>query len=274
MKRKRMSWKACAVAGLMCALVTAWWYANVRAPKLYAARGTFYFGIYGGERIPESADWSGPAPYWVFSEYLWDKRPDDFAQRVLRRLHEKGMDTSRASEAEAAIQSMAVFRRSRTFMELVAVSQDPVLAADVANASMDVLYELDLEHHKATRESMIRQLTDSYETACQMKDEILKRAAAAKSEEQVREVADQTTRQSRIIDDLKREISIYQGWDVRTNTMFKVMIPADVATDVVTGKIARRLREHPTGLSPWCDREGNLVQNLLRQAAQIFHFSP
>ena len=49
---------------------------------------------------------------------------------------------------------------------------------------------------------------------------------------------------------------------------------ADVATDVVTGKIARRLREHPTGLSPWCDREGNLVQNLLRQAAQIFHLSP
>ena len=61
-----------------------------RRPEQYEARGMFYFGSYGREK--ESLlieDWSGPDRLCMFMEHLWDGRPDDFMQRVIRRLHDE-----------------------------------------------------------------------------------------------------------------------------------------------------------------------------------------
>ena len=69
-----------------------------------------------------------------------------------------------------------------------------------------------------------------------------------------REKSDEEARVAQLsqhMDNCERQIALYREMDVRTNTMFKIMIPAGVATNIVTRRIAQRLREQREGLSPW-----------------------
>ena len=146
----RLSWTACLLAGLLCVAIMGSCFAVVSCPKLYAAHGTFYYWLYGLEKTAGYSDWSGPDPLWCFKVDLWDKRPDDFEQRVMRRLRTSyGMDANKELKVKDAIQSIVCGPAgiSFTWAKLIVLSPDPVLAADVANGSMEVLHELDLEQH-------------------------------------------------------------------------------------------------------------------------------
>ena len=163
------------------------------------------------------------------------------------------MDKSRVMEAESVIESIAFCHTSISFtwQELITVSHDPVFAANVANATMDVLYELDLERQESKRGVSIRHLLDEYEYARNSKDVLVKRKENAKSEKEHSDYEVQIAQLSQRMDYCKTRIAQYREMDVRTNTMFKIMIPAGVATNIVTKKIAQRLRERREGWSPW-----------------------
>ena len=166
---------------------------------LYEASGTFYYWFYGLERKAGFGPiWSGPDPLRCFKIDIWDNRPDDFAQLIIQKLRKSyGMAANQESKAKDAIRSITfdwARHISVTWEKLVVTSPDPVLAADVANASMEVLQELDLKRHGG----------------------------------------------------------------VLTNTMFKVMIRAEIATNIVTRDVAQRLKKQR---DEWNRRESENTDN-------------
>ena len=244
---------SCVVFGL-CTALAGLWIVGVLSHKQYAARGTFYYWLYGLENVAGFSTWGGPDPLWCFKEDIWNKRPDDFVQRVIGRLCDSyGMDKDRIPEAASVIESIVFCHTSISFtwQELIAVSHDPMFAANVANATMDVLYELDLERQESRRAATIRYLSDAYEHARNDKESRVKRMANAKSEREKSDEEARVAQLSQRMDNCERQIALYREMDVRTNTMFKIMIPAGVATNIVTRRIAQRLREQREGLSPW-----------------------
>ena len=151
---------------------------------LYETSGMFYYWFYGLERKAGFGPiWSGPDPLRCFKADIWDNRPDDFVQRIMQKLRKAyGMEANQESKAKDAIRSITfdwARHISVTWEKLVVTSTDPILAADVANASMEVLQEFDLERHGG----------------------------------------------------------------VLTNTMFKIMIRAEIATNIVTRDVAQRLKK-------------------------------
>ena len=154
-------------------------------------------------------------------------------------------ETPAANEAAPVIESIVFCHTSISFtwQELIAVSHDPMFAASVANATMDVLYELDLERQESRRAATIRYLSDAYEHARNDKESHVKRMANAKSEREKSDEEARVAQLSQRMDNCERQIALYREMDVRTNTMFKIMIPAGVATNIVTRRIAQRLRE-------------------------------
>ena len=119
--------------------------AEVTNPKLYAASGIFYYWFPGLEKTAGRFVWSGPDPLNCFKHELWNTCSEDFEQLVLQRLRDSyGLDKKRESIAGEAIQSVTFSRTniSITWEKLTVLSPDPVMAANVANASMDVLYDV------------------------------------------------------------------------------------------------------------------------------------
>ena len=234
---------ACLVVVLLFVAVLIFVFAKERNDWLYEARGMFYFGFYGREMESLSIqDWSGSDRLWMFKEFLWDKRPEDFEQRVLQRLqgayHRKG----NGEAAVEAVKSISFHRVRGTFdrFELSVVSSDSSLATDVANASMEVIADIDLEGEKLRKENMVKQLAYEYEQILQVRNLLVEKSGNAGAESEQINARTRIAQLSQRIDHLKDQIAIYQGMDARTNTMFKIMIPANMATNVVTKKIAPR----------------------------------
>ena len=69
------------------------------------------------------------------------------------------------------------------------------------------------------------------------------KSCEARAEEEKLNMKIRVEQLSQSIDRVKDQISIYQEMDVRTNTMFKIIIPAGMATNVVTRKNAGIHRE-------------------------------
>ena len=237
---------ACLMAVLLVAVVLTCIFVKEPRSKLYEARGTFYYGLHGREMESLSIqDWSGPDRLWMFKEFLWDKRPEDFEQRVLRRLHDAYCGKGNDEEAIEAVKSMSFHRVRGTFdrFELSVVATDSSLATDVANASMEVIADLDLEGEKIRKEKMVKQLAYDYEQRLKARKSLEEMSCKAGSEEEKLNMKTRVEQLSQSIDCVKDQISIYQEMDVRTNTMFKIIIPAGMATNVVTRKIAGSHRE-------------------------------
>ena len=238
----------CLVVAFLFVAALIFVFAKERNDWLYEARGMFYFGLYGREMESLSIqDWSGPDRLWMFKEFLWDKRPGDFGQRVLQRLqgayHRKG----NGEAAVEAIKSISFHRVSGTFdrFELSVVASDSSLATDVANASMEVIADLDLEGEKSRKEKMVKQLAYECEQRLKARNLLEEKSGEAKSESEKINMKTRVAQLSQSIDHLKDLIAIYQGMDVRTNTMFKIMIPAGMTTNVVAKKIAPRETHQP-----------------------------
>lgn len=234
------------VLAILCVALAGLCIVATRSPRLYEARGTFYYGLHGREMESLSIqDWSGPDRLWMFKEFLWDKRPEDFEQRVLRRLHDAYCGKGNDEEAIEAVKSISFHRVRGTFdrFELSVVATDSSLATDVANASMEVIADLDLEGEKIRKEKMVKQLAYDYEQRLKARKSLEEMSCKAGSEEEKLNMKTRVEQLSQSIDCVKDQISIYQEMDVRTNTMFKIIIPAGMATNVVTRKIAGSHRE-------------------------------
>ena len=124
--------------------------AEVTDPKLYAASGIFYYWFPGLEHKAGRFVWSGPDPLNCFKHELWNTCSEDFEQFVLQRLRDSyGLDKKRESIAGEAIQSVTFSHSGKSFTweKLTVLSPDPVIAADVANASLDVLYDVGFKNH-------------------------------------------------------------------------------------------------------------------------------
>ena len=115
----------------------------------YAAHGTFYYWFHGFEMTAGRWEWSGPDPLMCFKEALWNKRPEDFQWTVWYKfLRQRKRDEKRVKPIfKEAYNSVTVSRAETacTWGRLYASSSDPVVAADVVNAYMDSLAELELE---------------------------------------------------------------------------------------------------------------------------------
>ncbi|MBQ3344844.1 MAG: hypothetical protein IJG84_23340 [Kiritimatiellae bacterium] len=134
-----------AMLGLLFVTITCPCRAEVTNPKLYAASGIFYYWFPGLEKTAGFAVWGGPDPLDCFKHDLWDACSEDFEQFVLQRLRDSyGLDKKRESIAGEAIQSVTFSHTdiSFTWEKLTVLSPDPVMAADVANAGLDVLYDV------------------------------------------------------------------------------------------------------------------------------------
>ena len=132
--------------GLLFVTMTCPCGAEVTNPKLYAASGIFYYWFPGLEKTAGFGPcWGGPDPLICFKHDLWNTCSEDFEQFVLQRLRDSyGLDKKREPIAEEAIQSVTFSRTgiSITWEKLIVLSPDPMIAANVANASMDVLYDV------------------------------------------------------------------------------------------------------------------------------------
>ena len=237
---------ACLTVVLLVAVVLTCVCVKEPGSKLYEARGTFYYGLYGRELESLSIqDWSGPDRLWMFKEFLWDKRPEDFEQRVLRRLHDAYCGKGNDEAAIVAVKTISFHRVSGTFdrFELSVVATDSSLATDVANASMEVIADLDLEGEKIRKEKIVKQLAYDYEQGLKARKSLEEKSCEVGAEEEKLNMKIRVEQLSQSIDRVKDQISIYQEMDVRTNTMFKIIIPAGMATNVVIRKIAGSHRE-------------------------------
>ncbi len=131
--------------GLLFVTMTCSCGAEVTTPKLYAASGIFYYWFPGHEKTAGFGPWGGPDPLNCFKHELWNTCSEDFEQFVLQRLRDSyGLEKKRESIAGEAIQSVTFSHSgiSFTWEKLTALSPDPVMAANVANASLDVLYDV------------------------------------------------------------------------------------------------------------------------------------
>ena len=134
-----------AMLGLLFVAMTCPCRAEVTKPKLYAASGIFYYWLPGLEKTAGFSMWGGPDPLDCFKHKLWNTCSEDFDELVLQRLRDSyGLDKKRESIAGEAIQSVTFShtRISLTWEKLTVLSPDPVMAADVANASLDVLNDV------------------------------------------------------------------------------------------------------------------------------------
>jgi hypothetical protein len=124
---------------------------------------------------------------------------------------------------------------------------------------IDFLYEDRLVWNAQTRNDEVARGADEHNRNAVLesllhdfaKESRVKRMANAKSEREKSDEEARVAQLSQRMDNCERQIALYREMDVRTNTMFKIMIPAGVATNIVTRRIAQRLREQREGLSPW-----------------------
>ncbi len=220
---------------LIAALLVAWVIAAAllmakRRPEQYEARGMFYFGPYGREK--ESLlieDWSGPDRLCIFMEQLWECRPDDFMQRVIRRLHDEYAWVGNDDVAMKAVDSIEFHRCANklAMIELSVVSSGPSFAVDVANASMDAIADFELEYEERCRNKLI----DAFEKECRnanaARDKAEGERRIAHSDEDKRRLAQDIERLERIASEYMVKIAAHKSMDVHTNVMFKVMSRAE-----------------------------------------------
>lgn len=223
------------VAILLGILALVCCFAKARSPRLYEAHGIFYYGFYGMEmETPSMQDCCGPRSFDLFMDVFWDKRPADFEQRVLHKLHDshgRNGDDEAVLEAIKTISFHAV-PMSYYRIRLTVIASDSSLAVDVANASMEVLADLDLEGAEEKREKAIAQFVGGYEQARKNEVALAKRMASAKSERERHAAEKGVAQWARLMENINEKISLYREMDSRTNTMFKIMVPARVATNV------------------------------------------
>ena len=110
---------------------------------------------------------------------------------------------------------------------------------------MEVIADLDLEGEKLRKGKMVKQLAYECEQRLKARNLLEEKSGEAKSESEKINMKTRVAQLSQSIDHLKDLIAIYQGMDVRTNTMFKIMIPAGMTTNVVAKKIAPRETHQP-----------------------------
>ena len=135
------------IIGLLCTTIGGASYgAEVTGSKLYAASGTFYYWFPGLEMTAgHGGFWGRPDPLTCFKRDIWYECDEDFEDLVLEKLRNSyNMKTNREVMAREAIQSVAFSPTgiSITWKNLTVLSPDPSLAADVANASLDVFSDV------------------------------------------------------------------------------------------------------------------------------------
>ena len=138
---------ASAIIGLLCMVIGGVsCNAEVTDSKLYAASGTFYYWFPGLEMTAgHGGIWGGPDPLMLFKRDIWYECVEDFEDLVVEKLRDSyNMKTNREVMAREAIQSVAFSPTgiSITWKNLTVLSPDPSLAADVANASLDVFSDV------------------------------------------------------------------------------------------------------------------------------------
>ena len=112
-------------------------------------------------------------------------------------------------------------------IELSVVSSGPSYAADVANASMDIIADLELEYEERCRNKLV----DAFENECRnvnaARGNAVERRRIAQSDEDKRRLAQDIAQLGRIASDYMVKIAAHKAMDVHTNVMFKVMSRAE-----------------------------------------------
>lgn len=232
MKKQRKVWSFAAVLAFVALVigygVSSGWSCYAR----YAAHGTFYYWFHGFEMTAGRWEWSGPDPLMCFKEELWNKRPGDFQWTVWHKfLRQRSRDEKRVKPIfKEAYNSVTASRAETacTWGRLYASSSDPEIAADVVNAYMDSLADLELELLNKRKDSALGNLALCYYRLVKRREKLesaLLENEGCDTKETSKEGLSLIEKQ---IAECERSISLQQHVDNRTNTMFKIMHVADV----------------------------------------------
>ena len=112
-------------------------------------------------------------------------------------------------------------------IELSVVSSGPSYAADVANASMDIIADLELEYEERCRNKLVDAFENEYRNVNAARDKAVERRRIAQSDEDKRRLAQDIAQLERIASDYMVKIAAHKAMDVHTNVMFKVMSRAE-----------------------------------------------
>ena len=250
MKTQRKVWSFAAVLAFVALVigygVSSGWFGCAR----YAAHGTFYYWVHGLEMTSGRGDWGGPDPLMCFKEALWNKRPEDFQWTVWYKfLRQRKRDEKRVKPIfKEAYNSVTASHTeiAYTWGLLYASSSDPEIAADVVNAYMDSLSELELELLNKEKNYSLGDLTLCYyhlvKRREKMESALLKNKRCDTNEISKGDLA----LVEKQIEGCDQRIGLEQRVDNRTNTMFKIMHVADVPKEpmgFLERKRMKRIRE-------------------------------
>lgn len=211
----------------------------------YVAYGTGYYWFYGLEMTSGRGVWGGPDPLWCFKEDVLDKLPEDFPDQVIARLkRDYGLADGREEVARRVYEGILFGHCdiAFTWFQIVGVSEDPKLAADVVNASMDLYYEFDLAKRKADRVQGLDSAKAGiarYSAAIEDMESRLKSPNGPEDEKRWQSGLEYNRK---MLAHSERELSRIEALDPVTNTMFKAMVRPTVATNLVDAFTSRELK--------------------------------
>ena len=220
---------------LLCVTALVWLVAKRPDQGRYEVRGTFHFGLHGQENASLSfQECSGSDLLIAFKEHRWANRPQNFDDRVLRRLHTV---YGRIGNDEAAVEALKTItfhhsRKAYSWCEMAVASPDSFLAADVVNASMEVFAEVDLEQEEEKKSKILKTLEVSFRRAVENRERDMQRINEDMTDEQRDEITKSIARHDKAIKTFREQIDQCKKMDASTNTMFKVMIRAEAAAAV------------------------------------------
>lgn len=213
----------------------------------YVAHATFYYWFNGLEMSAGWREWSGPDPLCCFKKDLWDRRPRDFRWKVWRRfLRCRERDEKTAKQLfNEAYDSVAVSHAASalTWGNLYVTAREPEVAADVANAYMTALADLEMELLNERGNVIVRNYSLSYYR-------LLKRRLKLEQELSGNEERRDGTSANEKLELVRRQmmaldakIATQEHVDNRTNTMFKIMHKAEVPTAASGSDSRKRMEE-------------------------------
>lgn len=247
MKEHWRVWAGVAVLAFVALVICYGVSSGMSRRACYAAHGTFYYWFHGLEMTSGRGDWGGPDPLMCFKEDLWDKRPKDFQWTVWYKfLRQRKRDEKQVRPIfKEAYNSVAASHTETAFTwgRLYASSSDPVVAADVVNAYMDSLAELELELLNKRKASSVESLALCYYRLVKRREK-MESALLENGRRDTKEASpDDLALIKKQIKECEREINLQQHVDNRTNTMFKIMYVADVPKEPMGFRERKRMKE-------------------------------
>jgi len=210
-------------------------------PTNYVATGVFYYWHHGQEEKTKARMiWSGPDPLDLFNSRLWCKRPHDFNWMIWNRfLRHKKRKRDLKPQFRDAVGTIEFGECEEDISRkcIRAISPDPIVAANVVNACMEALEELERQMLGEDKKRRQEKLAMEYYKCSRECERLEQRTVKAWLG---RMTGDLNVNKKKMAECAKR-IDELENWNVETNTWFKIMVRASVPTNVLDSAMKKQM---------------------------------